>query len=72
MTKRRIVVDVRRDGTINAATHGFVGPKCLDAVSLIEDLAQATIESSELTDDFHRQAEAEVTRDQNFDQGGAA
>jgi hypothetical protein len=72
MTKRRIVVDVRSDGTIAAATHGYAGPTCLDAVSLIEDLVQAPIESSALTDEFYRPVDAEIAQVQDFNEDGAS
>lgn len=57
--RKRIVVDVRSDGTMAAGTQGVVGPPCLDEVSRIEVLCGEPISSSELTDDYHRDATSE-------------
>jgi hypothetical protein len=57
MTERkRILVDVRADGTITAATQGIAGPACLDEADRIAELCGADIVSSELTPDYARPA----------------
>jgi hypothetical protein len=57
MTERkRIVVDVRIDGTIMAATQGIAGPACLDEADRIAELCGEQITSSALTADYVRPA----------------
>lgn len=58
----RYVVTVRRDGTVHAVTEGLVGPDCLDAVPLLEDLLGATATESAYTSDFHRTSADATTR----------
>lgn len=72
MAKKRIVIDVRPDGTMVATTHGVRGAKCLDEVARIEALTGATAEASSLTADYHLPPEVdEVTDQAQVTEGGA-
>ncbi len=50
----RVVVTLRQDGTVHAETVGIHGPACLDTVSLLEELLDATTERSAYTADFNK------------------
>lgn len=50
----RLVVRVAVDGTISAETQNVTGTRCLDYISLLEDLLDATTTSSAYTADYHQ------------------
>ncbi len=50
----QIVVTVRPDGTVVAATRGVVGERCLDYVAVLEQLLDAETTTSEYTEDRWR------------------
>ncbi|MDT0223759.1 DUF2997 domain-containing protein [Gordonia sp. AC31] len=52
--RQQIVVRIAPDGTVEAETVGIVGPKCLDSVTLLEDLLDARSIASEFTKDYYR------------------
>ena len=53
-SREQIVVRVAPDGTISAGTVGIKGAKCLDYVSLLEDLLGATTTSSAFTPEYQQ------------------
>lgn len=62
--QKRLVVQVRADGSVHAETFGMYGQECLDHITALEDLLEATTTSSSYTEDYFRvahQAGAEVT-----------
>lgn len=55
MTKR-LVVQLRADGSVAAETFGMYGDDCLPYINALEDLLDATTVSSSFTDDYSRVA----------------
>ena len=53
MTNERIVVRVDSDGQIHAEAIGMKGQKCLDAITLLEDLLEAQTTSSAFTQEYY-------------------
>lgn len=54
MTNREtITVRITADGMITAETHGITGPKCMDYIATLEDLLDATTQSSSFTTDYN-------------------
>jgi hypothetical protein len=64
MTRRQIIVKVAPDGTVHAETKGIKGPKCLDAIQLLEDILEAQAISSDFTYEYS-EAEASSTAETN-------
>jgi hypothetical protein len=56
MTKR-IRIDVGIDGNIKAETFGIYGQKCMDYVSVLEDLLEAQAVQSSFNDDYSKTEE---------------
>lgn len=48
-----ITVRITAQGVITAETHGIIGPKCMDYIATLEDLLEATTQSSSFTGDYH-------------------
>lgn len=65
MSRRRIAVCIRPDGSIEAETLGITGDACLDYLPLLEDLLDAEVANSAFTSDYgqDRLAAAEATHE---------
>lgn len=55
MAKETIEVRIASDGTITAETHNMSGAKCLDYISVLEDLLDSVTQSSGFTADYYAQ-----------------
>lgn len=58
MSSQRIIVTLGRDGRVRAETRGIHGPKCLDAIPLLEDLLDAESIDSSLIADYYTDEES--------------
>ncbi|RAK28363.1 Protein of unknown function (DUF2997) [Actinoplanes lutulentus] len=56
---RRIVVNVRPDGTVSAETQGITGVDCLEYIEMLEKLLLAKTVESHYTSDFHQTEESD-------------
>ncbi|MBD7996742.1 DUF2997 domain-containing protein [Arthrobacter sp. Sa2CUA1] len=54
MDNKQLIVSVRPDGSVFADTRNIYGDECLDYITLLEDLLDATTESSSYTEDHTR------------------
>jgi hypothetical protein len=63
MTQKRLQINVGPDGNIKAETLGIHGSKCLDYVSVLEDLLDAQSVESKFTADYTKN-ESEVVNEQ--------
>lgn len=61
MAQKQLIVQVHKDGTVNAETIGMFGDECLDYISVLEDLLEAETVQSSYTADYRR---IEATSDQ--------
>jgi hypothetical protein len=52
MARKQLIVNVRPDGTVHAETVGMYGEECLDYFAVLEDLLDATVDSSSYTEDY--------------------
>jgi Protein of unknown function (DUF2997). len=52
MAQKRLIVSVRKDGTVHAETVGMHGEECLDYFAVLEDLLDAEVASSSYTADY--------------------
>lgn len=52
MNQKRLLINVDPDGNIKAETLGIHGTKCLDYVSILEDLLDAQSVESKFTADY--------------------
>lgn len=53
MGQEQLIVRVSPDGAIHAETIGMKGPKCLDSISLLEDLLEAQTVASDFTAEYN-------------------
>lgn len=51
---KKLVVQLRADGSVAAETFGMTGPECLDYIQQLEALLDAETTSSQFTDDYRR------------------
>ena len=51
---KKLVVQLRADGSVAAETFGMTGPECLDYIQQLEALLDAETTSSTFTDDYRR------------------
>lgn len=61
MTKR-IRIDLSPDGNVKAETFGIYGQKCMDYVSILEDMLEAQSIQSKFNSDYSKNEE--ITTDQ--------
>lgn len=54
MAQKQLIVQVHKDGTVNAETIGMFGDECLDYISVLEDLLEAETVQSSFTEDYKR------------------
>ena len=54
---KKLVVQLRADGTVAAETFGMTGPECLDYIQHLESLLDAETAASQFTDDYTRVAD---------------
>lgn len=53
---KKLVVQLRADGSVAAETFGMTGPECLDYIEQLEALLDAEAASSQFTEDYTRVA----------------
>lgn len=63
MTQKRIQINIDAEGNIKAETLGIHGEKCLDYVSILEDMLDAQSIESKFTADY-AVSEVEMIADQ--------
>ena len=51
---KKLVVQLRADGSVAAETFGMTGPECLDYIQQLEALLDAETTSSTFADDYRR------------------
>jgi DUF2997 family protein len=56
---KKITLRIRRDGTVEAETHGMKGRECLPYITQLEDLLEAEAIDSDYTEDYYDAVEAE-------------
>ena len=61
----RLVVRVAVDGTISAETQNVTGPQCLEYISLLEEILEASTTSSAYTADYTRSGSVATTEARN-------
>lgn len=56
---KRITLRIRRDGTVEAETHGMKGRECLPYITQLEDMLEAEAVDSDYTQDYYDAVETE-------------
>ena len=59
MTKK-LIIKIRKDGSIEAETKGNKGKKCEDYIKIIEELTDSKVINKEYTPEYHENEEEEV------------
>lgn len=68
---KTITLRIRRDGTVEAETHGMNGRECLPYIGKLEQLVEADAVDSEYTAEYYHTAQAAdegVIHEQQVDQ----
>jgi DUF2997 family protein len=50
---KRVTLRIRRDGTVEAETHGMKGRECLPYITRLEELLEAEAVDSDYTEDYY-------------------
>jgi hypothetical protein len=67
---KRITLRIRRDGIVEAETHGMKGRECLPYITQLEELLEAEAFDSHYTEEYYEAAETEeqtVVQEQQVD-----
>ncbi len=62
---KKLIISIDKNGFVNAEVSGVRGGKCLDYISLLEDILEGNVVSREYTHEYHQQ-ETEVKMEQNL------
>ncbi|GAB3618205.1 hypothetical protein GCM10027416_27620 [Okibacterium endophyticum] len=52
--KKKLIIQVRPDGSVHAETVGMYGEECLDYIVALEDLLDAEASESSFTEAYHQ------------------
>ena len=63
---KQLLIQLKKNGTIEAETLGMHGQECLDYIDVLEDLLEADVVASSYTQDYHRTS-AEATTGDSID-----
>ncbi len=63
------MVRIGRDGQVEAHTEGTLGPRCLDAIPLLEALLESVVTKSRYTRDFYADSRLDVVPEQVVEEG---
>ncbi len=53
---KQLLIQLKKNGTVEAETLGMYGQECLDYIALLEDLLEADVVDSTYTEAYHRTA----------------
>lgn len=59
---KKLIVNLRADGSVAAETVGMTGDECLSYISVLEDLLEATTTDSSFTEDYAGVSTSEAAR----------
>lgn len=54
---KKLIITIKKDGTIEAQTSGIKGKKCEDYIKLVEELTNSKAVNIEYTPEYHEQEE---------------
>lgn len=57
---KKLIITIKKDGTIDAQTKGIKGKKCEDYIKIIEELTNSKAVNIEYTPEYNQQADEEV------------
>ena len=61
---KKLIIKIKKDGTIEAETKGIKGKKCDDYVKIIEELTDSKVISKEYTKEYNETEEDELINQQ--------
>ncbi|MCH2034971.1 MAG: DUF2997 domain-containing protein [Tenacibaculum sp.] len=59
---KKVIIEITKSGAVNAKVEGVKGKKCLEYISVLEDLIEGETLEHELTHEFHEN-EIEVNKE---------
>lgn len=65
MTKK-LIIKIRKDGTIEAETKGIKGKKCEDYIKVIEELTDSKVINKEFTNEYYEDEEEILNEEKNL------
>lgn len=63
---KKLIIKIRKDGTIEAQTKGIKGKKCEDYIKLIEELTESKVIEKEFTSEYHENDEEVVNQEKTL------
>lgn len=59
----KLIIKIKKDGTIEAETTGIKGKKCEDYVKVIEELTQSKVIRKEYTREYYEEEQTDMTHE---------
>ncbi|RAP46630.1 MAG: hypothetical protein BZ136_07400 [Methanosphaera sp. rholeuAM74] len=60
---KKLIIKIKKDGTIEAETLGIKGKKCEDYIKIIEELTDSKVIKKEYTHEYNETEEEEVNQE---------
>jgi hypothetical protein len=55
---KKLILSINKNGVVSAEVNGIKGPKCLDYITLLEDILEGKVASKEFTQEYYEQQTA--------------
>ena len=63
---KKLIIKIRKDGTIEAETKGIKGKKCEDYIKVIEELTDSKVINKEFTQEYYENEEEIFLEEKNL------
>lgn len=62
---KKLIIKIKKDGTIEAETKGIKGKSCEDYAKIVEELTDSKVISKEYTREYYENEEYNIIQEQN-------
>lgn len=62
---KKLIIKIKKNGSIEAETKGIKGKKCEDYIKVIEELTNSKLINKEYTKEFYEKEEEEIYNNQS-------
>ena len=62
---KKLIIKIKKDGTVEAETKGIKGKRCEDYAKIIEQLTDSKIISKEYTREYYEEEQEQTIQEQN-------
>ena len=63
---KKLIIKIRKDGTVEAETKGIKGKKCEDYIKIIEELTDSKVINKEFTREYYENEEEIISEEKNL------